>query len=159
MKKTLNLQGWLWLFLQVAALKCWNWRKVPDQSSICDKSICGGGVGAFQIWRPQILGFFYPLSLSHSRNLCYLCLLFHNPLPLECGHHKWKPPCMAVWWKRWWQTRRHNTVHTTELHSPSPSLSQSVALRRLRCSDLPIEVKKVLKKKNCCRRGSGRSAR
>ena len=37
-----------------------------------------------------------PWSLSHSCNLRYLCLLFHDPLPpLECGRHKWKLPYLA----------------------------------------------------------------
>ena len=105
--------------------------------------------------------FLPPVTVTFTQPLLPLSAFPQPPPPRVGGGrlHKWKPPCMAVWWKRWWQTRRHNSVHTTELHSPSPSLSQSVALRRLRCSDLPIEVKKVLKKKNCCRRGSGRSAR
>ena len=52
-------------------------------------------LGCFHIWCPKNYRIFFtpsPLSLSHSRNLHYLRLLFHDPPPFECIRHQWKSP-------------------------------------------------------------------
>ena len=57
-----------------------------------------------------------PLSLSHSRNLRYLYLLFHDPPPPpECGRHIWKPPKGARSLPFWALMTKTQAARTTEL--------------------------------------------
>ena len=56
-----------------------------------------GLLGGFHLWGPQKFRIFlsphtHTLSLLKISWFCSFCLLFCDPLPLECGRHIWKPP-------------------------------------------------------------------